>query len=65
MGTNATGVARECLLPCCVLIAYQEVRWFQRPFDFALERRWVEWDRLFLEDFHVRATIELLGAAIP
>ncbi len=64
-GSNVTGVARECLLPCLVLIAYQELRWFQRPFDFALERRWVEWDRLFLEDFHVRAAIESLGAAIP
>ena len=38
-GSNATSVARECLVPCLVLIAYQQVRWFQRPFDFALVPR--------------------------
>ncbi len=64
-GSNATSVARECLVPCFVLVAYQEVRWFQRPFDFTLERRWVAWDRLFLDDFHVRSAVESLGAAIP
>ena len=65
-GNNATGVVRELLVPCFVLIAYQEIRWFQRPLDgYALEHHWVAWDRLFLDGFHVRAAIESLGAAIP
>jgi membrane-associated phospholipid phosphatase len=64
-GSKATGVAREWLPPCFVLIAYQEVRWFQRPFDYALERRWVEWDRVFLDNFRARGAIESMGAAMP
>lgn len=64
-GSKATGVAREWLPPCFVLIAYQEVRWFQRPFDYTLEHRWVTWDRLFLNNFHARAAIECLGDTIP
>ena len=65
-GNKATGVARELLVPCFVLIAYQEIRWFERPLDTnALEQSWVAWDRLFLDGFHARAAIESLGPVIP
>ena len=65
-GTKATGVFREWISPAVVLFAYQEVNWFARAHtSYARESRWVIWDRLMLDQWHARASIESLGWIIP
>lgn len=65
-GTKATGILREWMAPGVLLIAYQEIRWFQKPLsDYAFEHKMVAWDRLVLGDWHLRAAIELWGRAVP
>lgn len=48
------------LMPCAlILLAYKEMGWFAQPHhDFPLERAWVEWDRLVLDAWGVKAAIE-------
>ncbi len=65
-GTKATGVLREWIVPGLVLIAYQEIRWFQQPSNgYVFEHKWVAWDRIVLDDWHVRAAIESWGRSVP
>ena len=64
-GNKATGVLREFLIPGLVLIAYWQVNWFSRGYEVALQRRWVEWDRMILDGWHARSAIESLGWPIP
>jgi len=65
-GSKATGVFREWIVPGVVLIAYQEIRWFEQiSGGYRLERKWVAWDRLVLEDWHLRAAIESWGPTVP
>jgi len=49
-----------------VLLAYREMGWFApAEHTFALERAWVVWDKLFLNEWGGRALIESLGPAVP
>jgi membrane-associated phospholipid phosphatase len=42
------------------------VNWFaQAHSGYARENRWVVWDRLLLDQWHARASIESLGSIIP
>ena len=48
------------------LAAYREMNWFTPSFrDHHLERAWIVWDRRLLDDAHLRAAIESLGALLP
>ena len=48
------------------LAAYREMNWFTPSFrDHHLERAWIVWDRWLLDDAHLRAAIESLGALLP
>lgn len=55
------------LAPCVyALAAYREMNWFAPAVhDHHLERVWIVWDRWLLNDFHLRAAIEWLGALLP
>lgn len=55
------------LLPiAAVLLAYQQMGWFALPHDsFELERSWVRWDKLLLNDAGLRAAIEMAGPLLP
>jgi membrane-associated phospholipid phosphatase len=65
-GSKPTGVFREAIIPALVLLAYVEVSWFQTAHsNYALELRWIIWDRLLLDEWHARALIESLGPVIP
>ncbi len=49
-----------------VLLAYREMGWFApERHTFALERSWIVWDRLFLNELGGRAVIESLGPFFP
>jgi membrane-associated phospholipid phosphatase len=48
------------------LLCYREAGWMGTVLHTAgLEQKWIVWDRLALDGWHVRALIESLGAAIP
>jgi membrane-associated phospholipid phosphatase len=48
------------------LAAYREMNWFTpSTHDHHLEKVWVVWDRWLLNDYHLRAAIESLGALFP
>jgi membrane-associated phospholipid phosphatase len=48
------------------LAAYREMNWFTPAVrDHHLEKVWIVWDRRLLDDFHLRAAVESLGALIP
>jgi membrane-associated phospholipid phosphatase len=49
-----------------MLLAYREMGWMARPHeDFALERSWVVWDKLLLNDYGLKALIESTGPVLP
>src|SRR3712207_5435479 len=55
-------ITRDWLPTPFMLLAYKEMGWFAQPHkDFALERAWVEWDRLILRDWGGQALIESAG----
>lgn len=65
-GTKATGVLREWIVPALLLLAYQELRWFAQPArGYALEHKWITWDRIVLDNWHGRALIEAWGSVVP
>jgi membrane-associated phospholipid phosphatase len=48
------------------LTAYREMNWFSSEVhDHHLERAWVVWDRVLLDQFHLRQIIESGGAILP
>lgn len=48
------------------LIAFRAMNLFTPPaHDFHLERQWIVWDRLLLDDYGLRSTIESAGVLIP
>jgi membrane-associated phospholipid phosphatase len=48
------------------LVAFEEMTLFApRRYDAHLERVWIRWDHVLLQDWHLRAAIESLGSAIP
>ena len=49
-----------------ILLAYREMGWFApQHHTYELERGWIGWDRLLLDDWHLRAAIEFLGPLLP
>lgn len=64
-GNKATGVFREWISPALLFIAYAEINWFQRPLDLGFEHRLIAWDRVVLESWHLRRTIDSLGPILP
>jgi membrane-associated phospholipid phosphatase len=49
-----------------MLLAYREMGWFARPHpNINLERAWVVWDKMFLNDWGVKAAIESTGPLLP
>lgn len=49
-----------------MLLAYREMGWFARPHtDFVLERSWVVFDRILLNDLGLRTLIESFGPVFP
>lgn len=60
------GVLRDWLPLALVLLAYREMGWFAPAgHTHALERGWVVWDHLLLNDWGLRAAIESLGPVFP
>lgn len=59
-------VARDWFQPLLVLVAYREMGWFAPAHHtFELERQWIVWDRMVLENWGVHRAIEWLGPVIP
>jgi membrane-associated phospholipid phosphatase len=59
-------VVRDFAPAAFTLAAYREMNWFTpATHDHHLERVWVTWDRWLLNDYHLRAAIESLGALFP
>lgn len=49
-----------------MLLAYREMGWFAPPVHtFELERSWIKWDRIVLQDWGLRAGIEIAGPLLP
>ena len=59
-------VVRDWLPIGFILLAYREMGWFApEHHTYELERGWIVWDRLLLDDWHLRAAIEFLGPVLP
>jgi membrane-associated phospholipid phosphatase len=65
-GRELLGVLRDWFPLVLVLLAYREMGWF-RPNEhtYALEHRWIVWDRVLLRDWGMHQAIEALGPLIP
>jgi membrane-associated phospholipid phosphatase len=58
--------ARDLAPLAFTLAAYREMDWFTPAVrDHHLEKLWVVWDRRLLNDGHLRAAVESLGALAP
>jgi membrane-associated phospholipid phosphatase len=66
-GANrAMSMARDFIPMVVTLIAFREMEYFLPvDFDHHLEKIWIDWDRTFLDGWHVRAAIEKLGSILP
>jgi len=63
---EALAVLRDWFPPLLVLMAYREMGWFApRAHTYALERKWIVWDRVMLRDWGVHRAIEALGPFLP
>ena len=59
-------VVRDWLPIGFILLAYREMGWFAPAHHtYELERGWIVWDRLLLDDWRLRAAIEFLGPPLP
>jgi hypothetical protein len=59
-------VVRDWLPFALVLLCYREMGWFApAEHTYELERSWIVWDRLLLNDWGARDVIESLGPVIP
>lgn len=57
---------RNTLPMAAVLLCYQQMGWFAQPqTGLELERAWVRWDRLLLDEYGVQRAIEAFGPALP
>src|SRR5215469_9787468 len=57
---------REFAPAAFTLVAYREMNWFTPArYDHHFENIWIVWDRQVLDEWHLRAAIEWLGALIP
>jgi membrane-associated phospholipid phosphatase len=60
------GIVRDWYPYPLMLLGYREMGWFAAPRDrFPLEEAWVVWDRVLLNDWGLKAAIEILGPVVP
>jgi membrane-associated phospholipid phosphatase len=65
-GSETLRVIRDLLPLALMLAAYKQMGWFApASHDFALERSWIEWDRLVLYGWGFKAAVESLGQMLP
>jgi membrane-associated phospholipid phosphatase len=58
--------ARDWIPQALMIVAYKEMGWFApTSHTNQLEHKWIVWDRLLLDDFHLRQIIESLGPVVP
>lgn len=66
LGAHAKPVVRDLIPLAAVLAAYREMDWFSgAPHHHHLEQAWVAWDRMLLDQWHLRRAIESAGPLIP
>jgi membrane-associated phospholipid phosphatase len=58
--------ARDWIPQALMIVAYKQMGWFApATHTNHLEHEWIVWDRLLLDDLHLRAIIESLGPVMP
>jgi len=64
--SKSIAIARDWIVLALTILCYEEMGWLA-PADrtYALEQRWIVWDRRFLESWHVKAAIESCGSLFP
>jgi membrane-associated phospholipid phosphatase len=59
-------IARDWYPVSLMLLAYREMGWFAPPaHSVALESAWESWDKVLLNEWHLRAAVECLGPVLP
>ncbi len=63
---RAISMVRDWLPLGFIQLAYREMGWFApQHHTYELEDAWIVWDRLLLNDWHLRTAIEFLGPLLP
>jgi membrane-associated phospholipid phosphatase len=63
---EAWDIARDWYPVSLMLLAYREMGWFApATHSTALESAWESWDKVVLNEWHLRAAVELLGPVLP
>jgi membrane-associated phospholipid phosphatase len=58
--------ARDWIPQALMVVAYKQMGWFApATHTNQFEHEWIVWDRLLLDDLHLRAIIEFLGPVVP
>jgi membrane-associated phospholipid phosphatase len=58
--------ARDWIPQALMIVAYKQMGWFApATHTNQLEHEWIVWDRLLLDDLHLRQIIESLGPVVP
>jgi membrane-associated phospholipid phosphatase len=65
-GRELLGVLRDWYPAPLMLLAYREMGWFApERHTFELERGWVVWDKILLNEWGLKGAIESLGPVLP
>lgn len=57
---------RDWVPQALMILAYWQMGWFApSAHSYRFEHEWIVWDRLLLDDFHLRTAIEVLGPVLP
>jgi membrane-associated phospholipid phosphatase len=65
-GREFLSIVRDWYPTTLMLLAYREMGWFAQPrYEFTLERAWVKWDRILLNDWGLKRLIELTAPVGP
>ena len=65
-GWSVWAVLRDWLPVALVVVAYREMGWFApAEHTYELETTWIQWDRVLLYDWGLKAAIELTGSRLP
>ncbi len=63
---RSKSITRDLAPLAFTLAAYREMNWFTPAVHaHRLEKLWIVWDRRLLDEFHLRAAIECIGALLP
>ncbi|MBI2688541.1 MAG: phosphatase PAP2 family protein [Acidobacteria bacterium] len=63
--TALTRVTRDWLTMGLILVGYWSIGWFASAPLTVWQDRWLQWDRLILNDWGLRAAIESMGMVFP